>query len=118
MANGNDLVDVVFDVAGYPGESAAANFAVKVKDKEMSLGGVSVAFGSGTPFDSAGGMTITNAGKSITGNAGVDLKAFTDREAKAILSGTVGGQQFFFEKLIETGPPLAADDSAGDDSEE
>ncbi len=105
MSKGNELVDVVFDVTGYPGESAAANFAVKVKDEEMSLGTVSVAFGSGSPFDSAGGTTIASANKSIAGNAGVDLKAFDVREGKAILSGMVGNEQFFFEKPFPTGPP-------------
>ncbi len=113
MSEGNNLVDVVFQVSGYPGESAAADFVVKVKDEAMELGSVGVAFGNGTPFDSAGGTTIMSPGKSIHGNAGVDLKAFTGRDAKAILSGTVGHQQFFFEKDIPVGPP-----DAGDDSEE
>ncbi len=109
MSDGNDLVDVTFDVVGYPGESAAANFSVKVKDEEMNLGTVSVAFGSGVPFDSAGGMTIASAEKSLAGNAGGDLKAFSGGEAKAILSGMVAGQQFFFEKPVPTGPPEEAE---------
>lgn len=111
MSDGNNLVHVVFEVAGYPGESAAAQFTVRVKDEAMNLGSVGVAFGTGTPFDSAGGTTIVNPGKSISGNAGVDLKAFTGRDAKAILSGTVANQQFFFEKDIPVGPPEAADES-------
>ena len=111
MSDGNKLVDVIFEVAGYPGESAAANFSVRVKDEAMNLATVSVAFGTGTPFDSAGGATIAHPGKSIAGNAGVDLKAFTGRDATAILSGTVADQQFFFEKDVPVGPPEAADES-------
>ncbi len=107
MAEGNDLINVKFEVTGYPGESAAANFSISVKDEKESLGSVSVAFGSGTPLDSAGGMTITSAEKTIEGSAGVDLKAFSGDDAKAILSGMVAGQQFFFEKPIATGPPKA-----------
>ncbi len=110
MSDGNNLVDVTFEVAGYPGESAAAQFTVRVKDEEMNLGSVSVAFGTGTPFDSSGGMTIANPGKSIAGNAGVDLQAFSSRDAKAILSGTVAHQQFFFEKDVPVGPPEAAEE--------
>ncbi len=109
MSDGNNLVNVIFEVAGYPGESAAANFSVSVKDEEMTLGTVSVAFGTGTPFDSAGGMTIGSAEKSIAGNAGVDLQAFSGRDAKAILSGMVAGQQFFFEKDVPMGPPEEAE---------
>ncbi len=105
MSAGNDLVHVTFQVSGYPGESAAADFSVRVKDEAMDLGSVGVAFGTGTPFDSAGGTTIVSPGKSVKGNAGVDLKAFTGRDAKAILSGMVGPEQFFFEKDIPVGPP-------------
>lgn len=115
MSEGNDLVHVTFQVSGYPGESAAADFSVRVKDEAMDIGSVGVAFGNGTPFDSAGGATIVQPGKSVKGNAGVDLKAFTGRGAKAILSGTVGPAQFFFEKDVPMGPPEV---DAGNESEE
>ncbi len=119
MSEANNLVNVVFDVTGYPGESAAAHFSVSVKNEEVTLGDVSVAFGTGAPFDSAGGASIMHPGKSITGTAGVDLDAFSGRKAKAILSGTVDNQQFFFEKDVPMGPPMADVEDAGrDDSEE
>ena len=111
MSEGNDLVHVVFEVSGYPGESAAASFSVSVKDEAMDLGSVGVAFGTGTPFDSAGGSTIVSPGKSLKGNAGVDLQAFSGRDVKAILSGTVGPAQFFFEKDVPVGPPTAAEEA-------